>query len=119
MISTRVSAEPSLASTHARTGLLLGSTHAVHAASINGFSLISATHTLAERIFDLSLPHSFKKPSIFLRISSVCALALPALLSAVVPAINTRLPYSTARHSTGPGWWRLMLLMLESPLIYR
>ena len=86
MISTRVSGVPSRASTQARTGLLSGSTHAFHAASICSFSRMSVSQTWAHSSFDLSLPAAARAASIFLRISSVCALQDALLLSAVVPA---------------------------------
>jgi len=53
MISTKYSGAAILASTVARAGVFLGSTHASHAAFISSKVRISASQTLADKRFDL------------------------------------------------------------------
>jgi hypothetical protein len=58
MISTRLAGWASFASTVPRAGVAPGATHASHTSFISAKRPLSASHTLADRIFDLSEPAS-------------------------------------------------------------
>src|SRR5262249_16991953 len=96
MISTSMRGSASFASTVARAGRLAGSARAAHVEFISSRLRMSATPTLAERIFDLLVPAAARSASIFFSTCSVCPLTPCERSSAPWPATKTSPPCSTA-----------------------
>src|SRR5215218_8069339 len=86
MISTLSAGLASLASTVARAGVEPGATQASHTSFIWLQVPMSVSQMLADRIFDLSEPASFRNLSILSRICLVWPLTSALVSSAVRPA---------------------------------
>src|SRR3954470_16436162 len=86
MISTLSAGLASLASTVARAGELPGDTQESHTSFIWPQVPMSVSKMLADRIFDLSVPASFRNLSILSRICLVWPLTSALASSAVRPA---------------------------------
>ena len=86
MISTLSAGLASLASTVARAGVLPGDTQASHTSFIWPQVPMSVSQMLAYRIFDLSVPASFRNLSILSRICLVWPFTSALVSSAVSPA---------------------------------
>src|SRR4051812_32837835 len=86
MISTSAFGSASFASTQARAGRFFGSTQAVQTSFIGARLRMSVTQMVADRTFDLLLPHLASRRSISSTISLVCPFTSLFRSFATIPA---------------------------------
>src|SRR5438105_440628 len=118
MISTSARGSASFASTQARAGRFLASTHALHTSFIGARLRMSVTQICACRTFDLCEPHLPSRRSISSSTSFVCPLTSFSRPFATMPARYTVLPCSTACERMLLGSWRTTLISAFSSLCW-